>query len=264
MSVSLDEFFVAMLPFLERRATAQDAERILGSSPSGSARFALYPEFLRRQKRSILDGFFRATRFACDSIRPKLWNEVVEDYLRAVRPSHWEPNHYAEPMLAFLKQWQKPNHPALPEFVHELADFAWIRFASMIAEHPEDGGPHVGTAIHVRQYTHEVHHYSIAAEDETLKPGALPEPTSCTLLVGRSRLAARLKIVRPSVAALFALHLRQTPGAQVKLPAGLTLEDIANEDAALVQLGMLGPKLGQADPAPEGLDREARAVESGA
>jgi Putative DNA-binding domain len=240
MTTSLDTFFDAIWPFMERRTDVAEATRLLGPSPSGSARLALYPEFIRRQKRDLLDHFFASVRSACMTLDSTLWERVAEDYVREVAPRHWEVNHYAGPFVDFLEARQT-HDAAVPEYLVELADFAWIRFLSMIAEHPESQGTALGSAFFLRHYTHEIPVYARAAERRYLRTGTLPDAVPCTVLVGRSRKAPRIVILRPSLAALVALRRREVPDAPQLLPDGISDEDVATEDAALVEKGVLLP-----------------------
>jgi hypothetical protein len=247
MSVPLDRFFEAMLPFLERRASVEETVRVLGPSPSGNGRLALYPELVRRQKRSLLDHFFAAVRAACEAHEPGLWERLAEEYVRELAPRHWEPNHYAEPMLAFLAARQERSG-ALPPAAFELADFAWVRFSAMIAAHPEGADPAIGRALFVRHYDHDVATYALAVESGAPRPAPGPERVATTLLVCRSRRSGRLEIVRPSLAGLVALRRREAPDEPPRRPRGLTEDDVAREDAALVELGALADRAASPPP----------------
>jgi hypothetical protein len=241
----LARFFERMQPFLERKHSVESLVGALGPSPSGNARLALYPEFIRRQKRNILDSFFSATRAACDAARPGLWNTLAESFVQETAPTHWEPNHYAEVFLKFLTKRQSED-PSMRAYFVELAEYAWTRFAAMIARHPEGLDPGVDTAIFVRQYSIDVESYSHAAEASppVTSGTGVSEPIEipCTLLICRSRISHRLTIVRPSLAALIALRKREVPEGMLTLPAGLTPEAIDAEDAALVVLGALAAR----------------------
>jgi hypothetical protein len=238
----LAHFFESMQPFLERKHSVETLVSALGPSPSGNARLALYPEFIRRQKRNVLDSFFRATRAACDAASPGLWHTLAEVFVRETPPTHWEPNHYAELFLNFMIKRQSEDPSVKPCFV-ELAEYAWTRFAAMIAKHPEGLDPGVDTAIFVRQYGFDVERYSQAAEESaSVLSVSEPAQSPCTLLICRSRISQRLSIVRPSLAALIALRKREVPDATLTLPAGLTPEAIEAEDAALVLLGVVAAR----------------------
>ncbi len=238
MKTSLETFFGAMGPFLEGRASVADVAKKLGQSPSGERRLALYPELIRRQKRGVLDHFFASARAACDGHEARLWERLAEQYIYEVSPTHWEPNRYAKPMLAFLETRQAAES-SIPPVVVELADFAWVRFAAMVAEHPTNADLGMDRALFVRHYAHEVANYTSAVENGTSAKGAFPEATPSTLVVCRSRRTHRLEIVRPSLGALVALRRREVPDEPVRLPKGLTEADVDHEDATLVELGVV-------------------------
>jgi len=240
VSVSLDAFFANMLPFLEGRVGVAETVQAIGPSPSGNARLALYPKFIRRQKRSVLDGFFASARAACDAHAPMLWNRLTDEFINSVAPQHWEPNHYAGQLLTFLTAKQAQT-AAIPPAVLELVDFAWIRFSTMNAAPPQGTDLAIGRALFVRYYANEVAKFALAVEDGSALRGAVPEAFACTLLVCRSRHSMRLEVVRPSLGALVALRRREAPHAPVQLPRGLCEADIDREEAALVTLGVLAP-----------------------
>jgi hypothetical protein len=241
MRVSLETFFESMLPFLEGRVGVAQTVRALGPSPSGNARLALYPKLIRRQKRSVLDGFFASARAACDALAPRLWDRLIDQFIDQVAPAHWEPNHYAQQLLVFFTEKQGLT-ASVPPVVLELGDFAWIRFSAMIAELPQGTDLSIGRALFVRYYANEVAKFALAVEDGSAQRGALPEASACTLLVCRSRHNNRLEIVRPSLGALMALRRREAPTEPLRLPHGLLETDVDREDAALVTLGVLAPR----------------------
>lgn len=240
MGAALETFFEAIWPFMQRRAGVGETVAALGPSPSGNARLALYPELVRRQQRGVLDRFFASVRAACEAYQPKLWDRLVEAFILETAPRHWEPNRYAEPFPAFLEARRKLE-PSLPPVLLELADFAWIRFSAMIAEHSGGSDPELGRAVFVRHYTHEIPKYALAVEDGSSKLDGSPERSPCTVLVCRSRHTARLEIVRPSLVALIALRRREMPNGPLQLPDRLTEVEVDREDAALVELGVLAP-----------------------
>ena len=247
MTVSLSEFFAAMEPFLAGRSPVDVVTQRLGPSPSGDARLALYPKLIHRQKRGVLDHFFAAARAACETHARGTWDLLAEAYVAAVPAFHWEPNHYAEPMRAFVDGDARGK--ALPPCVPELMDFAWIRFAAMNAAPPTANDPGIDRALFVRHYAHDVAAYTKAVEERGEAP-RLPPAGACTLLVARSVRTQRLEIVRPSLAALVALRHREAPAEPLPLPGGLTAAQVAQEDAALVELGVLATQTAPLATAP--------------
>jgi len=243
MATPLAVFFEHMKPFLERRVGVEETVRLLGPSASGDARLALYPELVRRQKRGILDHFFASARAVCVAHHPQLWDNLAEAYILEVAPDHWEPNHYAKRMYSFLEARQQTKTP-VPAAVLELVDFAWIRYAAMLAAHPTGfaaSGSALGQALFVRSYSHEIPNFALAVEGGDRAVGSRPEPASCTVLICRSRHTQRLEIVRPSLAALLALRRRDAPEAPLSLAPGISYSDVVREDQALVDLGVLAP-----------------------
>ncbi len=238
MSDSQQAFFAAIWPFLEGRAGVLETTLALGPSRSGDARLQLYPELIRRQKRGIIDHFFAAARAECVAREPHLWDDLAGRFVRAVAPSHWEPNHYARPMLAFLEE-QRGSDPRISTAMIELADYAWVRFSAMIAAHQD--GSELERSLFVRHYTHDVATFTTDVEHGVAATRTSPEVRPCTLLIVRSRHTSRLEIVTPSLAALLALRRREAPGEPLSLPHGLTWPDVDREERALIALGVLGP-----------------------
>ncbi len=239
--VPLSDFFEAIWPFMNHRTGVAETVRALGPSSSGVARLALYPELIRRQKQSILDHFFSSVRAAFGSSDAGRWERLTAEYMRKASPHHWEPNHYAQPMVAFLEA-EQASDASIPYAAVELADFAWIRFEAMMSAHPPYPDPGLGSAVFVRQYAHEISTFAFAAETRTLAPGALPSPVPCTVLVYRSRSTQRLEILRPSVATLIALRRREAPGAPFTLPSALVESDVDHEETDLIQRGVLAAR----------------------
>lgn len=206
----LVEFFAAMEPFLLGERSAEDVLAQLGPSPSGSRRFALHAELVARQRRSVIDHFYRAVAAAAAS--PALFARLRDDYLRAHPPSHWSPSEAARAFPEFLSSRDDATGP-----LRALADFAWVRFAAMHAPH-EDGSIGLDAALFVRHYDHDVRSFS----DEVERLGRTPAQLSATprtLLVTRHRREGTLVVVTPSLASLVALA---AAGGSLSLPAGLT------------------------------------------
>jgi hypothetical protein len=236
---ALSEFFAAIEPFLAGRSDIGAVTARLGPSPSGAARLALYPKLVHRQKRSVLDHFFAAARAACEVHARGSWDALAEAYVAAVPAVHWEPNHYAEPMRAFAGTGAHAE--GLPSSIADLLDFAWIRYVAMNAAPVTADDPGLERAVFVRQYAHDVVTYSKAVEERG-EVGGSPASGPCTLLVARSLRTHRLEIVRPSLGALVAVRHREVPDEPLRLPGGLTREQVALEDATLVALGVLAPR----------------------
>jgi hypothetical protein len=234
---SLATFYEVMLPFLERRTSVSETVATLGESPSGNKRLAFYPEAIRRQRRRVLDAFYKEARIACNAASKGLWKELAEDFMRKCAPSSWDPNRYAEPMLAYLREHAK-HDARIPPAALELADYAWTRFQAMAADHPQDGRTGLGTALFVRRYTFDVANFAKKVESDEATAGA-PEPFANTLLLYRSRITHRFEIAKPSKEALVVLRRRESGEEGFALPAGMSEDAIALEEATLVALGIL-------------------------
>jgi len=225
---SLVEFFAAMEPFLLGERSAEDVLAQLGPSPSGSRRFALYAELVARQRRSVIDHFYRSVAAAAAS--PALFARLRDDYLRAHPPSHWSPSEAARAFPQFLSSRDDATGP-----LRALADFAWVRFAAMHAPH-EDGSIGLDAALFVRHYDHDVRSFS----DEVERLGKTPAQLSATprtLLVTRHRREGTLVVVTPSLASLVALAA--AGGSLSSLPPGLTWSLVIDGAVELEGLGIV-------------------------
>jgi hypothetical protein len=233
---ALATFLHEMGLFYERRISLEQVTARLGASASGGERLALYPEFVRRQRRSLLDNFFSAARAAARIEHAGQWEELVEGFIRAESPLHWDPNRYAGQMVAYLQQ---PHATAAKDLsvLIELADYAWIRYQAMMAPHDATIG--LDVALFVRQYTHDVVTYSEVAERSNAPSTAKPCTKSCTVLVARSRLNHKLEVVHLSLAALVALRRAIDPLVDSALPTGIAESDVAAEALALAALGVI-------------------------
>jgi len=239
----LDAFFTEMKPFLLGERSATDVLARLGPSMSGAGRFALYAELVARQRRSIIDHFYRAAGAAAETHTPGLFGRLRDQYLREHPPTHWAPNEAARGFPDYLT-----GHREATDDLVALADFAWARFAVMHAPHVHD---EVGLddAILVRHYDCDVAAFSEAVERQDLTQG-LPRLTPRTLLLGRHRRQGTLVVTTPSLGALIALAVA-SGRAQPLLPAGLTAGTVLGEARALEALGLvpaglaerLGPRL---------------------
>ena len=236
MTSTLDEFFRTMEPFLAGSLSAEEVEDRLGKSSSGTVRLALYPVLVRRQKRALLDHFFRSVACACDT---ETWERLASTFLEAHAPDHWEPNHFAGRFVAHVEA-AAGSGSGLPEYLVELADNAWIRHSAMIAPAATDACAGIGSRVFVRQYANGIPEYATAAETGGVEAGARPAHTPCTIAICRAH--GRLTTTHLSLAALVALGRRDAHDPARRLPDGLCEEDITREDDALVAMGVLPPR----------------------
>lgn len=169
---------------------------------------ALYPMLVARQRRDVLDKLFRAVRVACRFVREDLWDEIVRDFMVAHSPRHWEPNHFGEPMRAYLAARRKED-PTLPSYLEELADYAWIRFKVAVANvDEEDDGVGLDRTLFVRHYGHDVPSFVTASGRENVELPEGPVATPCTLIVCWSRTKHRVVVVTATPAALVVIGRR--------------------------------------------------------
>jgi hypothetical protein len=225
---SLATFFAEMDPFLRGERSAEEVLARLGPSSSGVQRFALYAELVRRQRRGIIDHFYRAVAAAAEAEDAGLFGRLRDAYLQLHPPAHWTPNEAARAFPGFLAA----QVTASPQLV-SLADYAWARFSVMHAEHrPGDLG--VDEAILVRHYEWDVATYSDAVERGMgdVELGTTPR----TLLLGRHRGAATLVVLTPSVAALVAMAVAS--GRRAAFPESLTAAMVEEEARALEARGL--------------------------
>jgi hypothetical protein len=228
---SLAAFLAEMEPFLLGDRSADETLAKLGPSPSGAHRFALYAELVARQRRGIVDHFYRTVRAAAEATSPGLFARIRDEYLRDFPPKHWDPNEAARAFPDFLSA--RPDTPAC---LAALADYAWVRFAAMHAPHdPNDVG--LDVALFVRHYEWDVTSFSDAVEKDDLRIG-LPASTPRSLLVGRHRAKGSLVVLKPSLGALLALRAAATRCAD-PLPGGIRAEIVVEEARSLEQLGLV-------------------------
>jgi hypothetical protein len=235
---SLARFYAAMLPFLERQTSVAETVAVLGESPSGNKRFSFYPEAIRRQRRRVLDAFYKDARVACNAASKGLWKELAEAFMRTCAPTSWDPNRYAEPMLVYLRE-QAKHDARIPAAALEIADYAWTRFQAMAADHPQDGRIALGTALFVRRYNFDITSYAKRVEKDETTAGA-PEPMANTLLLYRSRITHRFEVATPSKEALVVLRRRESGAEACALPTGMSEDAVTREEASLIALGILG------------------------
>jgi hypothetical protein len=228
---TLADFFTEMVPFLRGETSAEAVLERLGPSPSGTARFALYAELVARQRRAVIDHFYRAVAAAATFQKGDLFAQLRDDYLRSHPPGHWSPNQAARAFPAYLAG----RSDLTPELA-ELADYAWIRYAAMHARH-EDRTVGLDEAVFVRHYESDVVTFS-SELDERGAGASLLSRTPCTLLVARHRRAGTLVITIPSLAALVSLAtMTSDAGCAPTLPASLRWDDVM---AGAEELEMLG------------------------
>ena len=241
MSARLDTFFAVMGGFLDGETSAEDVERALGPSPSGTARLALYAKLVGRQRRDVLDSLFPAVRHACASVRQGLWDELTRAFVRAHPPRHWEPNRLGEPMAEFLAR-QHQGDSSIPGYLEELADYAYIRFAVATAT-PAADGVGLDRTLFVRRYEHDVVAFTRAVKGTTSAEWpSSPAASACTLIVAWSTTALGVIELHPSLATLAAIGRRLGDDRAALRADAPSENEVDRADHDLVVRGVLGPR----------------------
>ena len=228
---ALATFFAEMGPFLRGERSAEDVLAVLGPSPSGTARFAQYAELVSRQRRGILDRFYRSAA----AIDPVRFASLRDDGLRRHPPSHWSPNEVAGQFAAHVAEREDVD-----EAVRELVDFAWIRFRSMHTAHvPEEEG--LDASLFVRHYAHDVTSFSNEVEAHPARRALLVRKP-VTLIVTRHRIDGSLVVVTPSLSALLALACSAS-GSPPSLPPGVSWPMVAAGATELERAGAISERV---------------------
>ncbi len=231
--MTLAKFHAVMAPFLRGEISAAEVEQLLGPSPSGTERLALYPRLVRRQWTGTIDHFFRALARALELVAPGAFPAMRDAYLEAHPPASWEPNENLRAFTPFVK-----SRAGIPPWAPEMADYAWSRFLAMHAD-VVSGDVGLERAIFVRHYTHDVVATSLANESAT-GGASVPRLAPGTFVFARHVTRGHLVTLTPSVAALFAL-LRAAGETLPPLPDGLFAEDLDRELVALHDAGIVAP-----------------------
>ncbi|MEO7091934.1 MAG: hypothetical protein ABI175_01710, partial [Polyangiales bacterium] len=219
-------FFAEMGELLAGRKTAAQCEAVLGPSPSGTMRLAVYAKLVDRQQRGALASLFRAALVAADSWDPRRSEELRAGYLSTFPPAHWAPSVVAAPFADYLIA------NGAPADVIELADFARTRFEVLRA--PASDGI---DGLAVRHYTHAIHTFTHQVERAGLTSGR-PTSEATTLILGRHRETADFVVITPTLAMMVALQLAEERSWSPELP---TVErcDVRDAAAALFAHGLL-------------------------
>ncbi len=156
---ALDAFFAGIGPFLEGRASVEDARRALyGNAASVDAeRLAIYGRFCRGHRRAALDGVYTAVRaLVTRHAGEPAWAALVEGYFRAHPMHHAELNENGDAFAAFLA-----DRADLPAWTAALADLEWWEWRTRVApDDPADvdpGGPlRLASTVELRPYTRDL------------------------------------------------------------------------------------------------------------
>lgn len=231
MSPSLSVFFEEMEGFLLGERSAAAVLERLGPSSSGRERFAHYAELVARQRRAVLDHFYRAARAASDATQFDAWRDA---HLRRRPPKHWVPSEAARSFTEQLVEVGAPTH------VVELADFAFVRWS--VLREPLGGAVTVDRTHFVRHYDYDVVSFTrdIEGSVTAMESASAPEARPTLAVVMRHQQRGELLVGTPSLAALFVLEIASS-GRWPALTTELTVADVLSEARRIEGLGWLPP-----------------------
>jgi hypothetical protein len=236
VDVGLAEFFAAMAPMLEGRASARHVEMALGPSASGTEALGFYAELVRRNLHKILSDVFPAVRAVARHLHgdDRAWAGLAAAYAAAHPGRGSDPNRFAEALPAWLRGRPEFIGP-WSELAVELADYEWTRVLAYHA--PDVEGDGLEQRLFVRQYTCD-----IPALAHAVQHGSFVPPTSRPRIVAIFRHARTLQlgVFHLGAAGLAALARRQglaTPPALAALPESAVRSGLAALEAAGVLPG---------------------------
>ncbi|MCB9603723.1 MAG: putative DNA-binding domain-containing protein [Sandaracinus sp.] len=213
---SLATFFEHAGRFLvSGEGSAEDVERVLGSSPSGTARLALYATLVERQQLEALDTLFPATRRALDALEPGAFRALTRRFVA----SHRSPIAHPGGLGVAFPRFVETDAPT--PWAHELVDSERVRYelATSPVPLPEHGFDPV---FALRRYTHAVH--AVDAE----RP--LPELRAVSLLFARDPRTLRVRWLELGTPELVAIGVA-TGEHDAGVAASLGLSDEATDRA---------------------------------
>jgi Putative DNA-binding domain len=231
-SSSLHPFFEEFIPYVMGERSYRDLEARLGPSPSGQLGMRVYSGVVLKNLKVALDAMYPAVKRAAEAARPGLWTQVAASFLAAHPPRHADPNKCGEPLADFLAQ-RRAAGDSLPVFLEELADYESIRFRTVTAR---SSGPE--RTVFVRHYSHAVSAY--AAPDAEKTPSGIPVAAPVTLVVYRSTVSLKARVLTPSKAQLLALarHWGELH-ADLWSKSGLAASDLDRATGELRDMGVL-------------------------
>jgi hypothetical protein len=143
--MNLAEFFAAIGPFLEGRATQHEAALSLygevGHARIDGQRLALY-QFPTRG--GALNGVFRRLKLSVTTLAGHdAWENLGRNYFEAYPMRHFELNRNGMHLPEFLERYA--SKAGLPGWLGELADFEWWEWQTLVAlDDPNDTAPDTG------------------------------------------------------------------------------------------------------------------------
>ena len=220
-----------MRPFLLGRTPVEDVERVLGRSPSGTENLDFYRVLVRRNYHKFLGDLFGTVATLAKRQHDGLWSELVDGFIAAHPPGHWNPNRVGALFPRYLAEIRE-QRPSIPELWEQMADYHWNEFLAGSAV--DDGSDGFDQWLFVRQYGFPIPEFIRKLRDDPATP--VPEPTPIIVVLYRSHLNNDLRLLFPSPVALAVLAQRQG----VALPPGFPAVDDARKTAVALELVDLG------------------------
>lgn len=189
----LQTFFDHAGPFLVRgEGSAEAVEAVLGPSPSGTARLALYATLVERQQLEALEALFPSTRRALEACERGSFRRLGTHFARAHRSASAHPGGLGPAFVAFIGRTE------VEPWAVELADSERVRYE--LATSPEPIPERGFDPVHaLRRYTHDVHRITEALP--------VPSPRGVSLLYARDPQTLRVRWLELGPAELVAIGI---------------------------------------------------------
>ncbi len=232
---SVESFFSAMVAYVrlaDDGAGALAALALLGPSPSGEARLALYQRLLSRQREVVIEGFYPATQRALGMVDRRLWPAILREFCDSTEPDSPFPIDYAGKFASYVERAVLDSNRTLPipSVAAELTDYEWLCVAVTRARGENRGE---GVSWHIREYTRNISGFvRLSAElDSSVQ---FPEDIAETIVVFCSSSTLRAQVMPVTADIMLALASRVGHA----LPSGVPPERIAQIDQQLTALGV--------------------------
>jgi len=235
--MSLDAFFEAMAPMLERKAPAKAVVETLGPTPSALTDLGFYATLVERNHFKILSDMFPELLALVQRELPERWPALVRSYRDAHPAVHWDPNRFAAGFSDFLRGLRDAGDIPHPIY-EELADLGYIRQV-VYSGNGSDANTYEGR-IAVRQYTHPASDFFFKLREDPSAP--IPQPRPQVVFVYRHVRDDSLHHFLPTAAGLAALARRRGIDELPAMFSSLSEAQIAEADRSLVEWGVLAPR----------------------
>lgn len=161
--MTLADLFARIGPFLDGRADADEARRMLwgeGVRSADAERIDIYGRFCRNHRFAALEGIYPHTRDALVRLDgAPAWERLVEDYFRACPMHHVELSENGAALPGFLDGWT--SAAGLPGWLAEVADLEWWEWRTRMApddpaDAQADGPLRLAATVELRPYRHDL------------------------------------------------------------------------------------------------------------